>query len=295
MPHRFESGPENLDNEEIERAHSVGLKAAIAASEHVLRYWPNPSNPSFDRERVMTLIDKQGQGTGNYATIADIESERMIIEAIKGDEMLAAHGILAEESEAEQSDSPWQWIIDPVDGTAPFKNGLPEFGISVGLLKDKEPVMGVIAMPALRQLITSRKGFGAKLMDFDGRELADLQAELPEVPLDKALVGYDLGYTNRGSQLSRHVARIADTIGYPVSYGSSSTANFRLALGQLGAYFSEAPTKYDIGAASAIIQEAGGIVTDMRGEPIDWSAEQSSYLAARTRAMHAKLLEMLNT
>lgn len=285
-----------MNNEHVitEHVYKTAIAAGVKASEHILKYWPNPSNPHFDKDLVMEIFEKN-QGTGNYATIADKESENIILAAIQNDPLLNGHRIIAEESDEVTTASDWQWIIDPIDGTPPFRNGLPEFGISIGLLKGQEPMVGVIVMPAQRQLIAARKGHGAVLLSFDGKVLADLReprgAKTP--PLDKILIAYDLGYEGRGKQLQEVVAKLADRIGYPVSYGSSSTGNFRVAQGLIGAYFCQTPTKFDIGASSAIIKEVGGVVTDMTGKPIDWTANSRSYLAARTPQIHQQILDII--
>lgn len=170
---------------------------------------------------------------------------------------------------------------------------MPEFGISIGLFQGQEPVMGIIAMPALGQIIASQKGKGVQLLSLDGTVLGKINNS-PTPPLDQTLVGYDLGYSGRGDQLKEGLTKLSDKIGYPVTYGSSSTANFRLAMGNIGAYFCKTPTKFDIGAASAIITELGGLVTDMSGNPINWQARSTSYLAARSPQIHQQILQIIN-
>lgn len=288
---------ENFEQEptaEIAReAYKTGIEAAVKASELVLRYWPNPANPHFDKDLMLEIFEKT-EGVGNYATIADQASEQLIIDTIQANSRLAGQRIIGEELDPIDTDSEWQWIIDPIDGTPPFKNGLPEFGISIGVLKGKDPVAGFLAMPAQGQIIASLKGEGARLLSLDGKVLSEL-SELPPVALNHSLIAYDLGYAGRGDQLANIVAKLADVVGYPVSYGSSSTGNFRVATGNVGAYFCKTPTKFDIAASSAIITELGGVVTDMSGNPIDWQAPERSYLAARDPNIHRQVLEIINS
>lgn len=296
MPYSPESAAESSEAAIEREAKQVGFHAAVDAGSLVLTFWPSPTNRLFDKEQSLEIFEKE-EGVGNYATIADKKSEALIVGRIKDSHFLREHRILAEESEEKKGTSEYQWIIDPIDGTPPFRHGLPEFGISIGLRKGNEPILGIIALPAFQQVISAKKGEGVFLMDFNGTVLTDLTERHRQdtaFELKKALVGYDLGYENRGRQLTNRIARLSDKIGYPVSYGSSSTANFRLAEGMLDAYFCEQPTKFDIGAASAIISELGGKVTDINGEPIDWEAEKVSYLAARTPDIHSQVLELLN-
>lgn len=274
------------------QAYKTAIEAGVSAAELIMKYWPNPTNKDFDKDLTLEVFEKEG--VGNYATIADKESEKIILNSIKSQELLNTHRIIAEESDEIVSESEWQWIIDPIDGTPPFKNGLPEFGISIGLLYGQEPRVGVIVMPAQRQLIAARSGHGVYLMSFDGEIIADLkQRKTSDLNISQLLVGYDLGYHGRGEQLSSVVAAIADKIGYPVSYGSSSTANFRLAQGLLAGYFCKTPTKFDVGAASAIIKELGGVVTDINGDEIDWNADSVSYLAALNPQIYLDLLRIM--
>lgn len=280
----------------IEEARKTAIDAARLASNTMLSYWPGPSNQLFDRERIMQIIEKD-HGVGNYATIADLESEEAIKAMIQKNPLFTTHTIVGEESDRIEGTSEWQWIIDPIDGTQAFRHGLPDFGVNIALFKGQKPIIGVIAMPALRQLMASQEGKGAYLYDYEGNILVDLREQQVEKDesFDKILVGFDTGYVERSRQLRDFTAKIADKIGYPVSYASSATANFRLAQGSLAAYFLQTPTIMDIAAPAAIISEVGGKVSDMHGEPIDWNADSRSYLAARNEQIHTQILEIFNT
>jgi myo-inositol-1(or 4)-monophosphatase len=276
-------------NEIIEAAYTTAIDAALEASTHVLTYWPNPLNKKFDKNLIMQIFEKS-EGIGNYATIADKESEDLIINKIRGHELLKTHGIIAEESNPSNASSPFQWLIDPIDGTLNFRNGLYDFGISIGLLYNHEPLIGIIAMPAYGNYIAAKKGAGAKLFSFDKKVLLDLQKLEYTQTLDKALIAFDTGYEGRKDQLKETVEKFADSVGYIPCYASASVANCRVALGHVGGYVHATPTNYDIGAAAAIIPEVGGVVTDLQGKPIDWTKNHTSFLAARTPAIHEKLL-----
>jgi fructose-1,6-bisphosphatase/inositol monophosphatase family enzyme len=129
----------------------------------------------------------------------------------------------------------------------------------------------------------------------DGKNLLDLTKFSCKEPLDKAIMAYDLGYENRAGQLRSGPEKIADKVAYPAAYSSACAANYRMALGFVGAYFHQTPTKYDIAAASVIIAEAGGVVTDIKGYPLDWEAQAVSYLGARSAKIHEQLPELLNS
>jgi myo-inositol-1(or 4)-monophosphatase len=277
----------------LDEIYQTAITAAVKASELVMQYWPNPLNPLFDKNKVMEVFEKH-IGTGNYATIADTKSEDLIMKMIQENPVLKDHGILAEESGGNTKKSSFQWMIDPIDGTQNFKNGIADFGVSIGVVHDNKPIVGIIAMPAFEHILAAKKGNGAKLFNMKGKELLDLTKIEYKEPLDKSLIGYDLGYTNRVETMKAGLEKFADKVGYSPIYASSSAGNYRLALGYVGAYIHQMPTKYDVAAAAAIISEAGGIVTDLNGKPIDWHAPTISYLAARSIDIHSKLLELLN-
>jgi myo-inositol-1(or 4)-monophosphatase len=283
---------ESIEQLAYETAIEAGIKAGLLS----LKYWPNPSNSAFDRSLINEIFDKD-EGIGNYATLADIESEKVIIETIRDHSILKGHSIVSEEADEIVADPIWQWVIDPIDGTPPFRFGLSEFGICIGVLRGYEPIIGVIAMPALHQLIAARSNHGAYLMSFQRAILADLKELKVDrgIEIEKVLVGYDLGYQYRSKQIQEIVAKVVDKVGYTVSYGSTSTASFRMAQGSIGGYFSQRPTKFDIAAASVIIREIGGVVTDFQGDLIDWSRSGNSFLAARSPYIHSRLLQMINS
>lgn len=272
--------------------YEVALDAAIAASHHVMQYWPSPFNTSFDKEKVLQIFDKQ-EGVGNYATIADTESEEIIIHRIKEHPELKDHGILAEESENERVDAPYLWIIDPIDGTLNFRNGMTDFGISIGVAHNNEIIFGVIAMPALGQIIVARQGRGVQILSMDKNLLLDAKQLQIEQPFDKVMISYDLGYEDRRNQMVASVEKFVDHVGYAPSYASASASNYKIVTGSIGAYLHLTPTKYDVAAATCILKELGGKVTDKDGNEIDWHAPTISYLGARDEKIHAELVELL--
>lgn len=279
----------------ISTAYDAAIEAAIKASEIIVSFWPNPQNPNFNRKLALEVIEKEG--TGNYATVADLQSEKKILEVIQSKELLRNHSILSEESEEIKADKKWRWIIDPIDGTPNFRNGNPDFGICIALFNGQEPVIGLIAMPGLRQLAVAKREGDAKLLTYEGKEVANLKdlTQRYNDPLDKALVGYDLGYENRAEQLQEIAAKLITKVGYASCLASFSTGNFRLLQGMMGIYFGLSPTIMDIAPAAALIPGVGGVVTDIEGKPIDWRSSERSYIGAVNPRIHEQFLEALNS
>jgi len=284
-----------MDQQKIQdAAYETAISAAKEATKLILPFWPNPRNTLFNRDRALDVIDKEG--TGNYATIGDLQSEKKIIEVIKSDELLKNHSILAEESEPIEADENWRWIIDPIDGTPNFRNGNPDFGMCIALFNGHKPILGLIAMPALGQMAIAKYGEDAKLLTYDGEEIANLRelATRYTDPLNKALVGYDLNYYDRQGQLREIADKIIANVGYASVLASFSTGTFRLLQGMMGLYFGRNPTSMDIAPAASLIPAIGGVITDMEGKPIDWKAEKRSFIGAINPRIHQQFLELLH-
>jgi myo-inositol-1(or 4)-monophosphatase len=279
----------------INEAYDVIIEAAIKATEEIIPFWPNPLNTHFNRKLALEVIDKEG--TGNYATTADLKAERKIIEVIKSKPLLKNHSFIAEETDSIEADENWRWIIDPIDGTPNFRNGNPDFGMCIALFNGQQPIIGLIARPALQQLVIAKKDTDAKLLTYEGKEIANLKelAQAYDDPIDKALVGYDLGYSNRQGQLREIADKIITKVGYAVCLASFSTGNFRLLQGMMGIYFGMSPTIMDVAPAAALIPAVGGIVTDMKGKQIDWKADNRSYIGAVNSRIHQQFLEIVNS
>ncbi|OGG01512.1 hypothetical protein A2Z33_00555 [Candidatus Gottesmanbacteria bacterium RBG_16_52_11] len=279
----------------IDQAYDTAIEAAILATEIILPFWSNPQNKRFNRKLALEVTEKAGGG-GNYATIADFESEKKIIDVIRSKPMLRNHSILSEESEEIVADAEWRWVVDPIDGTPNFRSGNPDFGICIALFHGQEPVVGLIAMPGLKQIVVAKKGNLASLINYHGMELVNLKekAESYSDPLNKALVGYDLGYEGRASQLNFISDKVITKVGYATCLASFSAGNFRLLQGMMGIYFGMSPTIMDIAPAAILIPSVGGVVTDMEGKPIDWKAKKRSYIGAVNPQIHQQFLELVN-
>lgn len=113
-----------------------------------------------------------------------------------------------------------------------------------------------------------------------------------EVKADRLLIGFDTSNENREGYLATATSIIND-VGYMVSYGSSSSAMYRLASGQLSGYIHPAPYRWDICAAATIINELGGKVSDLEGNAIDWTKEKPAFLASYSEEIHAVILKLI--
>jgi myo-inositol-1(or 4)-monophosphatase len=95
----------------------------------------------------------------SVVTDADLESERRIIQIIQ--RHFPLHGIVGEEGGNLGQETEYMWVVDPLDGTSNFAAGLPLFGVSICVLKDRVPVVGGTYLPALDELFVATRGHGA--------------------------------------------------------------------------------------------------------------------------------------
>ncbi len=127
------------------------LKATEAGAKELQRF--------FNGEFKIT----NKEGINNPVTEADHAAEKAIFEVIKAD--FPNHFILSEEAGEIKMDSEYKWIIDPIDGTINFANGIPICCVSIGLEHEGKIVMGAVYNPLMDEFYFAQKGFGASLND----------------------------------------------------------------------------------------------------------------------------------
>ena len=201
-------------------------------------------------------------------------------------------GVLGEEDEPRLGTSGVTWVLDPIDGTVNYLYGIPAYAVSVAaVVGTPDPavwtvVAGCVHAVADGRTWTAGLGRGAYLA---GRRLA---VNAP-VALDRALVGTGFGYTlQRRISQARVVAEVLPRVRDIRRIGSAAMDLCSLASGALDAYYERGLQPWDLAAASLVAQEAGGVVTGLRGAP----AGQAMTVAgpATTVAALVGLLESLD-
>lgn len=104
-------------------------------------------------------IQAEKKADNSFVTRADKETELFIREKLQAH--FPDHSLLGEEFPSVEKDSPYQWVIDPIDGTHSFKHNIPLYGIMVALLENGRPVVSAVDLPAIDKLYTAAKGYGA--------------------------------------------------------------------------------------------------------------------------------------
>ncbi|RVV96924.1 inositol monophosphatase family protein [Mesobaculum littorinae] len=260
-----------------------------AATQHELR---ETALALADAARVATLRhfrradldadNKAGEGF-DPVTAADREAEtamREILAARRPDD-----AIFGEEFGATEGRSGWTWVLDPVDGTRGFLSGTPTWGVLIAVGRDGGPELGVIDQPYIGERFFG--GFGAAWCDGpQGR--ADLRTR-PARPLDQAIVFTtfpEVGTTDERAGFTR-VAEAARL----VRYGMDCYAYALLAAGQIDLVIEAGLQSYDIQGPLAVIEAAGGVVTDWQGGP---AHQGGRVVAAANAQIHADALARLS-
>ncbi|TVR32118.1 MAG: inositol monophosphatase [Spirochaetaceae bacterium] len=182
----------------------------------------------------------------------DVESQELISGVLLG--AFPDHGIVGEEGTAGNAASPYQWIVDPIDGTVNFFYGIPHFCVSVALQYNQATVIGVIYDPMVNELWTVSESGGAyrngKAVTVSGRR-----------QLSEALVS--VGFAKRPEALEHSIDRyrvLAPAVRKIRMLGSAALAMAYVASGRLDAYIEEQVSIWDIAAGRLLVERAGGTV-----------------------------------
>ena len=232
-------------------------------------------------ERPPEIVQKSARA--HIVTWADEASQAAIVERILAE--FPGHMIMGEEGSAGDPNGPYTWIVDPLDGTSNYARGLSPWGVTLAVRETGGPLLaGVIFDPSRNELFTAELGAGTNLKMSDTSDIGKaliatgLQNDDPAVIHEFAL---------RIEQLHLH-CRATRTIGCP------AFAMAYVAAGKLDAFVEKDATyAWDIAAATLLIWEAGGTVTDFDGTPPNLGPGHANVVASNG-LIHADLLEVVN-
>ena len=259
----------------------VDIAALVEKASAIL---DDATEPFLAGHRADSAVQKKGN---DFATDVDLAIERQVVAALGEATGIGVHG---EEFGGEDVDAEWVWVLDPVDGTFNYAAGSPMAGILLGLLHCGEPVAGLTWLPFTDQRYTAV--VGGPLM-----RNGAAQPSLHRVELTDALVGAGSFTADaRGRFPGRYRVALLENLSRVSSrlrmHGSTGLDLAYVADGILGAAISFGGHVWDHAAGVALVRAAGGIVTDLAGEP--WTPHSDSALAAAPGA-HEEVLEILRS
>ncbi|WLD95012.1 inositol monophosphatase family protein [Alkalihalobacillus sp. AL-G] len=218
----------------------------------------------------------------DLVTNMDREIEGFLINKIN--ENYPDHKILGEEGIGEKIDSlkGTVWLIDPIDGTMNFVHQQTNFAISIGVYNEGIGMVGIIYNVVYDEMFYAIKGEGAYL---NGRELP----KLSDVMIEESIVAVNATWITENRRIDPSVlAPIVKKCRGTRSYGSAAIELAFVAAGRLDAYITMRLSPWDFAAGKILIEEVGGMVTTLNGEPLRL-LEQNSVFAAKT-GLHERII-----
>lgn len=200
-------------------------------------------------------VAKENKSDGSPVTIADREVNALVIESVSKE--YPNDGVLGEEASNLKEGAEYVWVCDPIDGTIPYTFGIPVSQFSLALVKDGNPVVGVLYDPYMKRLYHAVKGGGAFMNE-----------QRIHVNKETKLAGNFIASPTQNVSLFDSAKLVEE-----ISKRNINTCVFRcftsecslVASGQFVGSILGYPTAHDVAAVKIIVEEAGGKVTDLLG------------------------------
>ncbi len=250
------------------------VKACMKASRYLIR--------DFGEIENLQVSEK---GPGDFVTSADKRTEKILI-----DELQKAHpeyGVLSEETGIiNKTNISNRWIIDPIDGTMNFLNGIPQFAISIGYEEDGEIKCGVIFNPIMNEMFCAEKGNGAFLNN--SRMRVSNKKKIKDALL---VTGGPKGASKIKDKIFSEYKEVSKNASNVRKFGSAALDMAYVACGRFDGYWQREINYWDVAAGTVIIKEAGGFV-DFFEEEADHPLKKN--ILATNSNIHVELRDLLN-
>ena len=232
-----------------------------------------------------TTVEWQLKGRADYVSIVDTAAEERIREVV-GRALPEARVIGEELTPGHAVDSGISFLVDPLDGTTNFLHDYPEYAVSVAALIDREAVVGVVVNVPLRARYVAVVGRGATV---DGDPIRVSHISEPA----RALIGtgFPFKYPEQIERYVRELPAIMRATAGIRRAGAAALDLCAVAAGRFDAFWEHSLEPWDFAAGALIVREAGGVMTDLRGDPL--SLVRSGVLAGSPR-MHEWMLTVLS-
>lgn len=252
------------------------LETAINAAKEAAKIQLEYMNIELDIQTKASEFD--------LVTQADKLAEAKIIEVISS--VFPEHSFLAEESGAATRDSEYLWVVDPIDGTVNYAHRFPQFCCSIGLYFKGEPLLGVVLDPCRDELFTAMRGHGAFL---NGKKISVSRID----SLTKALLATGFPAL-RDELLRRNLEYFKLFLGKCQAIrrpGSAALDLCYVACGRIDGFWELGLSPWDTAAGALMVQEAGGVVTNLDNEHFDFNIKG---IIATNGLLHAPIKEVLD-
>jgi len=209
-----------------------------------------------ENERPPTISYK---GDFDLVTQADRRSEALIVSRLQ--KYFPEHAVAAEEGTGKDTDSEYRWHVDPLDGTTNFAHHYPCFCVSMALAGNKELLLGVIYNPIYNELFTAARGEGAL---FNGRKIQCSKVDA----VRNSLLCTGFPNHNREANPNFHFYWDFTLRSHGVRRDGSAALDLAyVAMGRFDSFWEFGLNPWDTAAGVVLVEEAGGKITDMQGQP----------------------------
>ncbi len=230
----------------------------------------------------MTGLERELKDDKSFVTKADKEAEAIIVGSIT--RHYPDHGILGEEGADVNPEAEYQWVIDPLDGTSNFVNGIPIFAVSIGILHQGKPFIGVVYNPITESLYAAEKGKGAT---YNGKSIA-----VSAQAAGDGIVTFGPGRKESARFLKLFVTAKETHFKSVRFLGSTALELAYVARGGTEAFVCIGLSLWDFAAGKLLVTEAGGMVTDYDGNEAD---VKENYFIASNGAAHQNALNLVKS
>ena len=236
------------------------------------------SQATFDKDQVTSK--------SLNALVSDVDrtAEKLLVTRLSA--LLPEAGFLTEEKTTEQDiDSEYTWVIDPLDGTTNFIHGLPIYGVSIALLKNKWPIVGVVYEVGMDECFYAFENGGAFL---NGRPITTTSTEaLEDTLLATGFPYYNFsklaGFQNTLAHFYQHTRGVR-------RIGTAAVDLAYTACGRFDGYFEYGLSPWDVAAGVVLVREAGGYVTDFDGLNVPIA---SNSIIAANKNIHGRVFKVV--
>lgn len=254
----------------LQQASELAQRVAREAGEQALR---------MSASRVIDY-----KGVVDLVTDADRANEVLISSAIR--EAFPQHRLKGEEGAVGSSESPWRWLIDPIDGTTNYAHAYPQWAVSICLERDGDPHLGVVYDASKDEMFFAIKGQGATL---NGRPIHVSDIREPIRALCATGFSYDPDGREPAMLLWHDMHRFVQGLRRD---GAAALDMTWVACGRLDAYWENPINNHDVGAGVVIAREAGALVSNFDGSPYQLDGNQ---ILCTNGYLHDAIVQLLTT
>ncbi|NGX42216.1 MAG: Inositol-1-monophosphatase [Chlamydiae bacterium] len=261
-----------MDHQQLIKFLEIATEAAQKGGEVLEKYWG-------------TQLDIQEKlFAGNLVTEADKESEKVILDLLK--KTFPTHSILSEEAGlTDTKGSEFSWVVDPLDGTTNYTHQYPMVSISIALVHEDKPIVGVVYNPIHKELFQAAKGIKSTL---NGHPIQVSKV----TSLPQSLLATGFAYDRRETADNNyaefcHMTHLSQGVRRE---GSAALDLAYVACGRLDGYWERGLNPWDIAAGVILIEEAGGKVSSYEGDPL---ILETGRILASNGLIHNELIQEL--